>query len=610
MRKRHTTANLLPFPDGYESRRDRLKEKERQTIIDEMVGDENLDVEQHRFGIYLKAKAIIQERRWQEKDISEFAKELSKISYNQAEELNSAIIWIIAENYVDRSAFWMQDDHVLRGFILDGETAFAAISFSRTEISRILDWLKDQPNSILQHFFTLFQEWGVVNAELAAQYFIDGLSPDPPVTAQLMKGISEREDLQKKTLPKIKEWLNGSYSEKIVALSQIGGLYRRKIFTGHDVVSILDRFLRENNELAFHAADALGECWENSSTLSDPEIESAFKRLLKSNNPNISYAVSFKLARMGGPEKYLKEYLDANINLDSKHKGIIDHIESLLGKLVLTDPEYVTQFIYGWVKNHAEYLPEQIFDKDFRSIFWHGANPNHHIWSKVFLSLSLGNPLQARIAEALANSVSLRTLPSLGHLDNQQFGLLIDRLLAYFLNETRAHRLIMQAARWALTSERQQLIVNAMTELMERYPGYTKEFLDSYVCLSPIPKKVISEIYRRYDKFLFRDYEWKILLELDSPVHRERTYQRYAAQRQRKATKDVEQSGKFPLQQLLPKRSINRGTIIMYTQEGRKELVKSKMATFKYSGEYPRSPVIDPESEEWKRLIRMHGGSL
>lgn len=610
MYKGKSLEHFLPFPKRYEQRWRILKNSEIQSLIDKVTDDGDRDKEEIGFAIYVKAKSIIKDYAWFAKDVSRFADELGKVSYKNSEELNSAIIWIVAEQYADRPAFWMQDEHVLRGFILGGEPAFSAIPFSRSEVARILDWLKNQPNPVLQHFSTLLQEWGIVNAELATQYFIDGLSPDPPIATQLLKGISEREDLQMKMLPKVKEWLNGTRSEKIVGLGQISGLYRKKILTEHDVVNIVERFFNEDNDLAFHAADALGECWEKKDTLNDPEIESTFKSLLKSNKPSISHAVSFRLYRMGGPEDYLKEYLDTNIKLDGKYKGIIDYIQLLLGKLVLTDPDYVTQYIYGWVKNHPDYVPEQLFEKDFQSIFWQGAGPNHHVWSKVFFNLSLGDSIQARLAEALANCVSLRALPTLGHLNDQQFGLLINRLLAYFLNETRAHRLIMQAARWAFSQDRQQVIIDAMTELMERYPGHTKEFLDSYVCLSPVPKKIISEMYRRYDHFVFRDYDWKILFELDAPIHRERVYQRYAQQRQRKVTKDVEQSGKFPLQQILPKRSINRGTTIMYTQEGRNELVKSRMASFKYTGEYPRSPVINPESEEWKRLLRMLGESL
>ena len=610
MRKGRTTVDILPFSDEYEKRREMLGEPERQAIIAKIGDNENFDTEQRRFGIYLTAKALIEESKWYEKGVAEFAKELSKIRYNQTDEVNAAVVWIIAEKYADRPAFWMQDERVLRGFILGGEPAFSAIPFSRSEFARMLDWLKDQSNPVVQHFFTLLQGWGLVNPELAAQHFIDGLSPDPPITAQLMKGISEKKDLQIKMLPVIEGWLDGSYSEKIVALGQIGGLYRSGILNEQYVVRVADKFLNEENDLAFHAADAIGECWEYKNDLEGQEIESKFKQLLKSPNPSISYAVSFRLDRKGGPQEYIVEYLNSNINLDSKHKGIVEHIVPMLGKLILTDPEYVAQFIYNWVKNHADCEPEQFFEKDFQSIFWNGADPNHRVWSEVFLSFSLGDSLQARLAAALANTVSLRTLPSLGHLGDEQFGLLINRLLAYFLNETRAHRLIMQAARWASSQNRQQIIVDAMTELMERYPGHTKEFLDSYVCLSPIPEKIISEMYRRYDNFVFRDYDWKIPFELDAPIHRERTYQRYAEQRQRKVAKDVEQSGKFPLQQLLPKRSINRGTTIMYTQEGRNELVKSRMASFKYSGEYPRSPVIDPESETWKQLVRMSGASL
>lgn len=610
MRKGRIMLNLLPFPNEYKKRRELLEDVERQEIIAEMTLSENLDVEQRRFGTYLAAQAIIEESNWQEKDVAEFSKELSKISYKQSDDLNAAIIWIVAEKQSDRPAFWMQHEDVLGGLILGGESAFSAIPFSRAEIARMLNWLKDQSAPVVQHFFTLLQGWGIMNPELATQYFIDGLSPDPPVAAQLMKGIAEREDLQNKILPIVKNWLYGSESEKNTALGQISGLYRRKILMSRELVDIVEKFSNDGNELAFHAADALGECWENNNILNDSEINLAFRRILKSANPGVSYAVSFRLFKTGGPASYMKEYLDSHVNIDSKSKGTIEHIVYMLSKLVLTDPEYIVQFIHQWVKNHPDYAPEQLFEKDFRAIFWNGADPNHHVWSRVFLSLSLGDSLQARMADALANTASLRHLPSLGHLSEQQFRLLIARLLAYFLNENRAHRLVMQAARWAVTQDRQQIIVDAMTELMERYPGYTKEFLDSYVCLNPIPRKIISEMYRRYNNFIFRDYDWKLPLELDAPIRRERIYHRYAEQRQRQITKDIEQSGKFPMQQMLPKRTINRGTSIMYTQEGREKLVKSKLASFQYSGEYPRSPVIDPEGEAWKRLLRLHGESL
>ena len=331
----------------------------------------------------------------------------------------------------------------------------------------------------------------------------------------------------------------------------------------------------------------------------------------------IQLAISNVLSGNWNASDFAYRCLSLLVDVNIEHKGIINKISWSLYPIAKSNPTELWKFLETWINNHD--LEASVIKYDmFLTPITEGFSTSNPIGiknlSKWFISSNLNLVEEARsiIRELKINEFSSDEIKD---LPIPIIKYMIEKLLVGGFDAEQllwlCYSIINNADNF---DDLYDVFFKALSYIAWNFPSGSIIVFDKIIqtCETNVTS-LYKEVKREIKRYLRERKKINTLYaqELSSSDARRRDYIKYERKKMQKITQDTMNSDRFPLQKIIPRISIGRGSRYFHMNISepdpsmqRSFADPSGFAHISETFELPRGEFIDPEGEAWLRFQR------